>query len=154
MISVSSVINSLKTKKEYKRPVSNLLCHFTDPPLAHIGLTEEEAMKNGYSIHVARIPAAMIPRARTLHSIDGMLKAIVDIHTGRILGCTLLCADAPEVINTVASIMKTGQRYHFLRDFIFTHPSMNEGLNMLFKPFSIFYLVIKSLTSIFASVQR
>lgn len=103
--------------------------------LAHIGLTEEEAMKNGYSIHVARIPAAMIPRARTLHSIDGMLKAIVDIHTGRILGCTLLCADAPEVINTVASIMKTGQRYHFLRDFIFTHPSMNEGLNMLFKPF-------------------
>lgn len=31
--------------------------------------------------------------------------------------------------------MKTGQRYHFLRDFIFTHPSMNEGLNMLFKPF-------------------
>ena len=43
----------------------------------HIGLTEEEAMKNGYSIHVARIPAAMIPRARTLHSIDGMLKAIV-----------------------------------------------------------------------------
>lgn len=78
---------------------------------------------------------SMIPRARTLHSIDGMLKAIVDIHTGRILGCTLLCADAPEVINTVASIMKTGQRYHFLRDFIFTHPSMNEGLNMLFKPF-------------------
>lgn len=119
------------TKDQYPIPFAI----FTDPPLAHIGLTEEEAMKNGYSIHVARIPAAMIPRARTLHSIDGMLKAIVDIHTGRILGCTLLCADAPEVINTVASIMKTGQRYHFLRDFIFTHPSMNEGLNMLFKPF-------------------
>lgn len=119
------------TKDRYPIPFAI----FTDPPLAHIGLTEEEAMKNGYSIHVARIPAAMIPRARTLHSIDGMLKAIVDIHTGRILGCTLLCADAPEVINTVASIMKTGQRYHFLRDFIFTHPSMNEGLNMLFKPF-------------------
>ena len=119
------------TKDRYPIPFAI----FTHPPLAHIGLTEEEAMKNGYSIHVARIPAAMIPRARTLHSIDGMLKAIVDIHTGRILGCTLLCADAPEVINTVASIMKTGQRYHFLRDFIFTHPSMNEGLNMLFKPF-------------------
>lgn len=119
------------TKDRYPIPFAI----FTDPPLAHIGLTEEEAMKNGYSIHVARIPAAMIPRARTLHSIDGMLKAIVDIHTGRILGCTLLCANAPEVINTVASIMKTGQRYHFLRDFIFTHPSMNEGLNMLFKPF-------------------
>ena len=75
------------TKDRYPIPFAI----FTDPPLAHIGLTEEEAMKNGYSIHVARIPAAMIPRARTLHSIDGMLKAIVDIHTGRILGCTTLC---------------------------------------------------------------
>ena len=78
-----------ENKKEYKRTgIQSPLTIFTDPPLAHIGLTEEEAMKNGYSIHVARIPAAMIPRARTLHSIDGMLKAIVDIHTGRILGCT------------------------------------------------------------------
>ena len=126
----------MKTKRSTKRPVSNPFAIFTDPPLAHIGLTEEEAMKNGYSIHVARIPAAMIPRARTLHSIDGMLKAIVDIHTGRILGCTsLLCADAPEVINTVASIMKTGQRYHFLRDFIFTHPSMNEGIEYVIQTF-------------------
>ena len=108
---------------------------FTDPPLAHIGLTEEEAMKSGHSIQVARIPAAIVPRARTLHNMDGTLKAIVDAHTGQILGCTLLCADAPEVIDTVALAMKTGQRYSFLRDFIFTHPSMNEGLNALFKSF-------------------
>lgn len=108
---------------------------FTDPPLAHIGMTEEEAIKQGQTIQVARIPAAVVPRARTLHNMDGMLKAVVNSDTGRILGCTLLCADAPEIINTVAMAMKTGQHYSFLRDFIFTHPSMNEGLNELFKSF-------------------
>ena len=108
---------------------------FTDPPLAHIGLTEEEAVKRGYSIRVSRLPASVVPRARTLQNIDGMLKAVVNTHTGQIIGCTLFCADAPEVINTVAQAMKTGQHYGFLRDFIFTHPSMNEGLNDLFKSF-------------------
>lgn len=108
---------------------------FTDPPLAHIGLTEEEAAKRGYPIQVSRLPAAQVPRTRTLQNIDGMLKAVINIHTGRIIGCTLFCADSPEVINTVALAMKTGQPYSYLRDFIFTHPSMNEGLNDLFKSF-------------------
>lgn len=105
---------------------------FIDPPLAHVGLTEEEAMKRGHSIKVSRLPATAIPRARTLQQSDGMLKAIVDVHSGRIMGCTLFCADASEIINTVNLAMKTGQHYSFLRDFIFTHPSMSEALNDLF----------------------
>lgn len=108
---------------------------FTDPPLAHIGLTEEEAAKRGYTIEVSRLPASLVPRARTLQNIDGMMKAIINTHTGRIIGCTLLCVDAPEIINTVALAMKTDQPYSFLRDFIFTHPSMSEGLNDLFNSF-------------------
>lgn len=108
---------------------------FTDPPMAHIGLTEEEAMKRGYSIRVSRLPASAIPRARTLQSMDGMLKAIVHTDTERIIGCTLFCADAPELINLVAFAMKNGQKSSSLRDFMFTHPSMSEGLNGLFKPF-------------------
>lgn len=105
---------------------------FIDPPLAHIGLTEEEALKRGYSIKVSRLPATAVVRSRTLQQIDGMLKAIVNNHNGKIMGCTLFCADASEIINIVAIAMKTGQHYTFLRDFIFTHPSMSEGLNELF----------------------
>lgn len=108
---------------------------FTDPPMAHVGLTEEEAMKHGYSIRVSRLPASAVPRARTLQSMDGMLKAVVNADTGKIIGCTLFCADAPELINLVTFAMKTGQDSSFLRDFIFTHPSMSEGLNALFKAF-------------------
>ena len=105
---------------------------FIDPPLAHIGLTEEEALKRGYSFKVSRLPATSVVRSRTLKQTDGMLKAIVNDHRGKIMGCTLFCAEAPEIINIVAMAMKTGQHYTFLRDFIFTHPSMSEGLNELF----------------------
>ena len=105
---------------------------FIDPPLAHIGLTEEEALKRGYSFKVSRLPASSVVRSRTLKQTDGMLKAIVNDHSGKIMGCTLFCAEAPEIINIVAMAMKTGQHYTFLRDFIFTHPSMSEGLNELF----------------------
>lgn len=105
---------------------------FIDPPLAHIGLTEEEALKRGYSFKVSRLPATSVVRSRTLKQTDGMLKAIVNDHSGKIMGCTLFCAEAPEIINIVAMAMKTGQHYTFLRDFIFTHPSMSESLNELF----------------------
>ena len=105
---------------------------FIDPPLAHIGLTEEEALKRGYSFKVSRLPATSVVRSRTLKQTYGMLKAIVNDHSGKIMGCTLFCAEAPEIINIVAMAMKTGQHYTFLRDFIFTHPSMSEGLNELF----------------------
>ena len=105
---------------------------FNDPPLAHIGLAEEEALKRGYSFKVSRLPATSVVRSRTLKQTDGMLKAIVNDHSGKIMGCTLFCAEAPEIINIVAMAMKTGQHYTFLRDFIFTHPSMSEGLNELF----------------------
>ena len=105
---------------------------FIDPPLAHIGLTEEEALKRGYSFKVSRLPATSVVRSRTLQQTDGMLKAIINNHNGKIMGCTLFCAEAPEIINIVAMAMKTGQHYTFLRDFIFTHPSMSEGLNELF----------------------
>ena len=105
---------------------------FIDPPLAHIGLTEEEALKRGYSFKVSRLPATSVVRSRTLKQTDGMLKAIVNDHSGKIMGCTLFCAEAPEIINIVAMAMKTGQHYTFLRDFIFTQECMSEGLNELF----------------------
>ena len=74
----------------------------------------------------------LIPRAKTLGETDGLLKAVIDKNTGKIVGCMLFAPDASEVINIVAMAMKTGQDYTFLRDFIFTHPSMSEALNDLF----------------------
>ena len=113
-----------------RNPVSYSV--FIDPPLSRIGLNEEEARRQNRDIIVKKLPVMAIPRAKTLGETDGLLKAIIDKITGKILGCVLFAPDSGEVINTVAVAMKTGQDYTFLRDFIFTHPSMSEALNDLF----------------------
>ncbi|BBD70687.1 pyridine nucleotide-disulfide oxidoreductase dimerization region [Nostoc commune NIES-4072] len=107
-------------------------CLFIDPELAHVGLTETEAQQQGYAIRVAKVDASAVPRARTLGQTDGLLKAIVDADTGRILGCSLLCHEAGEVISTVQMVMQAQMPYTILRDGILTHPTMTEGLNILF----------------------
>ena len=113
-----------------RNPVSYSV--FIDPPMSRIGLNEEEARRQNRDIIVKKLPVMAIPRAKTLGETDGLLKAIIDKNTGKILGCVLFAPDSGEVINTVAVAMKTGQDYTFLRDFIFTHPSMSEALNDLF----------------------
>ncbi len=107
-------------------------CLFIDPELAHVGLTETEARQQGYAIRVAKLDASAIPRAKTLGKTDGLLKVIVDTETGHILGSSLLCHEAGEVISTVQMVMQAQMPYTVLRDGVLTHPTMTEGLNLLF----------------------
>ena len=112
-----------------REPVSYSV--FIDPPLSRIGLSEEEAVRKGLNIKVNKLPVAAIPRARTLGNTVGLFKVVVDVDTNQIVGCTLFGPESGEVINCVAMAMKTDQPYTFLRDFVFTHPSMSEALNDL-----------------------
>lgn len=107
-------------------------CLFIDPELAQVGLTETAAQQQGYSIRVAKLDASAIPRARTSGQTDGLLKAIVNSETGHILGCSLLCHAAGEMISTVQMVMQAQMPYTVLRDGVLTHPTMTEGLNLLF----------------------
>lgn len=105
---------------------------FITPQLAHIGLREKEAIEKGYAIKVAKLPAAAIPRARILNNTTGLLKTVVDSNSNKILGCTLFCIDAHEMINTVQMAMNAGLDYRVVRDTIYTHPSMTEAFNDLY----------------------
>lgn len=105
---------------------------FLDPPLSRVGLTEAEAAAKGYDVRIAKLPAAAIPKAQVLRKTTGLLKAVVDGKTGRILGAHFFCAESHEMINTVKLAIDAGLHYSVLRDGIFTHPTMNEALNDLF----------------------
>ncbi|HTK05920.1 MAG TPA: FAD-dependent oxidoreductase [Ktedonobacteraceae bacterium] len=109
---------------------------FIYPTLSWAGLSETEARHQGYEVKVATLPAGAIPRTRQVAHTDGLLKAIVDAKTKRILGCFLFSEDSSEVINLVSIAMNAGLDYRVLRDNIFTHPSMSEGLNDLFTQIS------------------
>ena len=107
-------------------------CMFTDPEFARIGLNETEAKERGIPYRLAKIPTLTIYRARTLDETRGFLKALIDAESDRILGFIAVGADAGEIIAVVQVAMLAGLPYTALRDAIFTHPTMVEGLIPLF----------------------
>ena len=107
-------------------------CLFTDPELAHIGLREAEAKSKNISHRLAKMPMAAILRTRTTSEPRGFLKALV-ADDDRILGCTALGAEASEILAAVQVAMLGGIPYTTLRNGIFTHPTIAEGLTMLFE---------------------
>ena len=105
---------------------------FINPPLSRVGMTEKEAVEKGYEVKTGRLEAMAIPKGKIEGVTDGLLKTVVDAKTDKILGCTLLCNTSHEMINVVATAIKAEQKYIFLKDMIFTHPTMSEALNDLF----------------------
>ncbi|NBM15259.1 NAD(P)/FAD-dependent oxidoreductase [Streptomyces sp. GC420] len=109
---------------------------FLGVDLARVGLGEEEARRAGHDVLIARLPVAAIPRARTMRETAGLWKAVVDADSHKILGASLLGPEAGEVITVVQTAMLAGLPCTALRDMIITHPTMGEGLNMLFATLS------------------
>jgi pyruvate/2-oxoglutarate dehydrogenase complex dihydrolipoamide dehydrogenase (E3) component len=105
---------------------------FIDPELGRVGLTEEQAVAQGFDVAVATLPAAKVPRANTAGETKGLLKAVVDRQTSQILGCSLFCHSAGEVMSVVQMAMIGQVPYQQVRDTIFTHPTIAESLNLLF----------------------
>jgi len=105
---------------------------FTDPPLARVGLSERDAGRLGRAVRVARLPMSAVLRTRTIAETTGFMKALVDAESDRILGFTMLGPEAGEVMAVVQAAMLAGMPYTGLRDAIFTHPTMAEGLVFLF----------------------
>ena len=107
-------------------------CMFTDPELARIGLNETEAKAKGIAYRLAKIPMLTVLRTRTLSETRGFLKALVDAKSDRILGFTAFGVEAGELMAVVQVAMLGGMPYTALRDAIFTHPTIAEGLIPLF----------------------
>lgn len=105
---------------------------FIDPPYSRVGMSEKEARDKGLDIKIAKLPAAAIPKAQVLKNPVGLLKSVIDAKTDKILGAMLFCEESYETINIIKLAMDAGLPYTVLRDFIYTHPTMSEGLNDLY----------------------
>jgi pyruvate/2-oxoglutarate dehydrogenase complex dihydrolipoamide dehydrogenase (E3) component/glycerol uptake facilitator-like aquaporin len=107
-------------------------CLFTDPELAHIGLSEIEAKAQGISYRLFKVPMETNLRARTLSETRGFLKALVEAESDRILGFTALGTSAGEIMAAIQVAMIGNLPYTALRDAVLTHPTLVEGLTHLF----------------------
>lgn len=107
-------------------------CMFTDPQLGRIGMTEKEAREKGLNIKIAVLPMTRVARAIETGDTRGMMKAIVDVDTGLILGAAILGEEGGELMSILQMAMAGKIKYNQIREMIFAHPLYAESLNNLF----------------------
>jgi len=105
---------------------------FTDPQLGRIGLSEEEAKKKGIPHKVFKMPMSDVARAIEVGETNGMMKAIVHQETDEILGASILGVEGGELMSMIEIAMMGKLTSKSLREAIFAHPTLAEGLNNLF----------------------
>lgn len=105
---------------------------FTDPELARVGMSERQARDRGLDFAVAKIPMSSVARALEVDQSRGFIKAVVDRQTQQILGCAVLGIEGGEIMAMVEIAMMGKLPYTKLREGIFAHPTLAEGVNVLF----------------------
>jgi pyruvate/2-oxoglutarate dehydrogenase complex dihydrolipoamide dehydrogenase (E3) component len=106
-------------------------CMFTDPELARVGRNESEARRDGVEYRLARMPMADVLRTRTVSEPRGFLKMLIGARSDEILGFTAFGVEASELMAAVQTAMVGRMPFTMLRDAIFTHPTVSEGLLFL-----------------------
>ncbi|HUZ93568.1 MAG TPA: FAD-dependent oxidoreductase [Edaphobacter sp.] len=104
---------------------------FTDPELAHVGLREHEAKAKGVGYRIFKIPMISVLRTRTLSETRGFMKALVG-RDDKILGFTVFGIGGGEIMSAIQLAMMGGLPYTAVRDAVLTHPTLMEGLIVLF----------------------
>jgi hypothetical protein len=107
-------------------------CVFADLELARVGLNESEAQKRRIPYRLITIPMTKAGRTVTLSETRGFLKALISTESEGILGVTAFGTKAGEAMTVVQTAMLAKLPYTSLRDAILAHPTMAEGLTVLF----------------------
>ena len=105
---------------------------FTEPPLARIGLSEGEARRKDVPVRVANLPMKRVLRTEATDETQGWMKAVVGAYDDRVLGFTMIGAEAGDVMAAVQVAMIAGLPYTKLRDAVISHLTYAEGLGLLF----------------------
>lgn len=104
---------------------------FTDPQLARVGLSENEARQQGVAVRTAKLPMANVLRTQATDETDGFLKVLVGANDDRIAGFAMIGSEAGEVMAAVQTAMLSGMPYTKLRDAAIAHLTVAEGLGPL-----------------------
>jgi pyruvate/2-oxoglutarate dehydrogenase complex dihydrolipoamide dehydrogenase (E3) component len=105
-------------------------CLFTDPLLAHVGLREGDAQRQGIAARVAKLPMSAVLRTEATDEKQGFMKVLIGADD-RILGFTMIGSEAGEVMSAVQTAMLARLPYQQLRDAVIAHLTMAEGLGAL-----------------------
>ncbi|MBK0392609.1 mercuric reductase [Ramlibacter algicola] len=99
---------------------------FTDPPLARIGASTQEASRTGKGVLTGVMPMTRVRRAVERGDTRGFMRVLADADTGQVLGATFVCASADEVIHPLVNAMSTGTTVRQLAAIPAIHPTISE----------------------------
>jgi pyruvate/2-oxoglutarate dehydrogenase complex dihydrolipoamide dehydrogenase (E3) component len=122
-IVAANLLDGAKRSVSDRIPVRAL---YTDPPLAQVGMTDEEARATGKNLLIGKRPMSSIARAIEKGETFGFMKVVVDAQTERILGATIFGVGGDEAIHCVLDIMYADQPYTTLRNAVHIHPTVAE----------------------------
>ena len=104
---------------------------FTDPQVAVVGLTDDEANARGYRCSCNTIPMHLVPRAGAVRDERGIIKMVRERDSDRVLGVSMVGRDAGEVIHEAAMGMRFGATVHDFIDMVHVYPTMAEALKVV-----------------------
>jgi dihydrolipoamide dehydrogenase len=102
-------------------------CVYTDPEVAAVGLTEDDAQKNGVTYSAGRFDFMALGKAKASGKTDGFVKILVDEHDV-VLGASITGAHATELIQTLTLAVELRLTAAQIGGCIFPHPTMSEAI--------------------------
>lgn len=103
---------------------------FTDPPVAVVGLNDEEANQRGFRCNCGTVPMRIVPRAGAVRDTRGLIKMVLDWDSKRVLGISMVGRDAGEVIHEAAMAMRFKATVYDFMDMVHVYPTMAEALKI------------------------
>jgi len=101
---------------------------FTDPEIAIVGLSEEEAKNNSIKTKIGKFPFSISSRAMTKSETEGFVKIIANEEDDMIIGAEIVGADASDLISEVSLAIKMKAKLEDLALTIHPHPTLSESL--------------------------
>jgi dihydrolipoamide dehydrogenase len=101
---------------------------FTDPEIASVGLSEEEAEDKGLKVKIGKFPFSVSSRAMTREETQGFVKVIANEADDKIIGVQIVGSDASDLISEAALAIKMNSTIEDLASTIHPHPTLSESL--------------------------
>ncbi|HQU43228.1 MAG TPA: mercury(II) reductase [Pirellulales bacterium] len=104
---------------------------FTDPQVATVGMTEEQATAMGHACWCNTVPMSLVPRAGAIRDTRGLIKMVADAHSDEVLGVAMVGANAGEVIHEAAMALRFRAKLQDFVDLLHVYPTMAEALKIV-----------------------
>jgi len=109
-------------------PVAIPNCVYTDPEVATVGLSEEEAKAAGYDVRIGKFPLIASGRARTMNESDGLIKLVGDAKSDALLGMHIVAPQAESLIGEGVIALEMGATVEDIGLSIHPHPTLTESI--------------------------